>query len=109
MPERRICELLAARELLREEAGDVVPRGVRERGRVRLEGLDEHLPGRVPAATPRELGNELERPLLGAEVGEREPGVRIHDRGHGDSREVVALRDHLGADQRGRVARPRNE
>ena len=78
--------------------------GELERHRVGLEGLHEHEAGRACALAPAaagELRDELERPLLGAEVGEREPGVGIDDRREVDAREVVALRDHLRPDQDG--------
>ena len=56
---------------------------------------------RVAPAAAGELRHELERPLLGPEVRQREPGVRIDDRREVDAREVVALRDHLRPDQDG--------
>ena len=105
MPERRIAELAPPVELLGEEAGDVVAGGVAKRRRVRLERLHDHLPGRVAAAPAGELGDELEGALLGAEVGQREPGVGVDDRGERDAREVVALGDHLRADEDGAVGR----
>ena len=105
MRKRWVGELLAACELVREVAGDVVPDGVRERRRVRLEGLDDHLSRRIAPAPPCELRDELERPLLGPEVGEGETRVRIDDRGDLDAREVVALRHHLRADQNCRARR----
>ena len=84
MPERRIAERLAALELAREEAGDVVVHGVAERRRVRLERLHEHPARRVAAAASRELRHELERPLLRPEVGQAEARVRVDDRGERD-------------------------
>ena len=75
--------------------------GVEDRAGVRLEGLDEHPPGRVAAAAPGELGQELEGALLGAEVGQAEARVGVDDGGELDAREVVALRDHLRADEHG--------
>jgi hypothetical protein len=67
--------------------------------------LDQHAAGRVAAAAARELREQLERPLLGAEVGQREPGVGVDDRGERDACEVVALGDHLRAEQDGAVGR----
>ena len=61
------------------------------------------MPGRVAAAAARELRDELERPLLGAEVGHGQPRVGVDDRGERDAREVMALRDHLRADEHGAV------
>ena len=99
--ERRIAELSTPLDLLRQEPTDVVPRREADRARVGLEGLDEHPAGRVSAAPPRELGQELEGPFLGAEVREAEAGVRVDDRGERDALEVVSLRDHLRADEDG--------
>ena len=101
MAERRVAERLAAGELSREEAGDVVARRVLHGARVGLERLDDDAARRLPPAPAGELGEELERPLLGAEVGQREAGVGVDDRGELDAREVVSLRDHLRADEDG--------
>ena len=76
-----------------------MPRRVADRPRVGLEGLDEHAARRVAAAAARELGDELERPLLGAEVRDREARVGVDHGGERDPGEVVALRDHLRAEQ----------
>ena len=106
MAKRRVAELLAPPELLREKAGHVVAHRERERGRVRLERLDDHLPRRIAPTPARELRDELERPLLRAEVGEREAGVRIDDRSDRHPGEVVPLGDHLRAhEHRGARAR----
>src|SRR5690349_15411572 len=99
MPERRIPERTPPLELACEEAGDVVARGVLDRARFRLESLNEDSARRVAAAAARELGEELERPLLGAEVGQTEPGVGVDDRRELDAREVVTLRNHLRPDE----------
>ena len=81
--EGRVSELLAPRELQREEPRDVVPRRVRTASRPA--GRSGRAPARrVPPAPARELRDELERPLLGAEVREREPGVGVDDSGHRD-------------------------
>ena len=103
VPERRIAELSPPVELLGEEAGDVVAGGVAERRRVRLERLHDHLARRVAAAAAGELRHELERALLGAEVRDRQPRVRVDDRRERDAGEVVALGDHLRPDQDGAV------
>ena len=99
MAERRIAECLAPLELAGQEALDVVPGGELDRPRVGLERLDQDAAGRVAAAAARELGEQLERALLGPEVGKREAGVGVDDRGQRDPFEVVALRDHLRAEQ----------
>ena len=101
MPERRVAERAAALELAGEKAGDVVARGVLHRARVRLERLDEHAARRVAAAAAGELGEELERPLLGPKVGQTETGVGVDDGRELDACEVVALRDHLRAHEDG--------
>ena len=99
--ERRVAERPAPLELLGEEALDVVARRVRDRPRVGLERLHEHTPRRVAAAAAGELGDQLERALLGAEVGHREAGVGVDDRGELDACEVVPLRHHLRPEQHG--------
>ncbi len=76
----------------------------RDRPRVGLIRLDEHSTRRVAAAPPGELGDELERALLGPEVRQREPGVGVDDRGERDALEVVPLGDHLGAEQHAALA-----
>ena len=60
--------------------GDVVVHRMAERRRVGLERLHEHAPRGVPPAAPGQLRDELERPLLRAEVGQREPCVGVDDR-----------------------------
>ena len=103
MPERRIAELAPAGQLLGEEAGDVVARRVPDRSGVGLERLHDHLPGRVATAAPGQLGDELERALLGAEVRQREARVGVDDGGERDAGKVMTLRDHLRADQDGAI------
>ena len=76
-----------------------MPRRVDDRPRVGLERLHEHAAGRVAAAPPGELRDQLERPLLGAEVGHAEPGVGVDDRCQLDAREVMALGHHLRPEQ----------
>ena len=56
-------------------------------------------PAGPAAAAAGELGDQRERALLGAEVGKPQVGVRVLDDGQLHVREVVALRDHLRADQ----------
>ena len=64
-------------------------------------------PGASRPLRPGELGDQLERALLGAEVGHRHPRVGVDDRGQGHPREVVALGHHLRAEQDGAVCRRR--
>ena len=70
-------------------------RGERNRARVRLVGLDEHAPRRVAAAAPGELGDQLERALLSAEVRQRHAGVRVDDGCKRNALEVMSLGHHL--------------
>ncbi len=95
MAKRRIAELAPALELAREELLHVVSGSEHDRARVRLEGLDEHPPRRVAAASPGELRHELKRALLRPEVGKPQPCVGIDDGGERDASEVVSLRHHL--------------
>src|SRR5205823_6529933 len=104
VPEGRVAEGAAALELPGQEAGDVVPRGVLDRARLRLERLDEDAAGRVAAAAARELGEELERPLLGAEVGQAEPRVGIDDRSGLADAAVVAAKRPVAMQREGDVA-----
>ncbi len=103
MPVGRIGELLAAPQLLGEEAGHVVAGGEDDGAGVGLERLHDHAPRRRAPAAAGELGDELEGTLLGAEVRHREAGIGVDDCGEGDVVEVVPLGDHLSAEQDGAV------
>ena len=103
MAERRVAERPTTLELTREESGHVMTGRVLHRARLGLERLHDHAARRVSAAATRELGEELERPLLGTEVGQAEPRVGVDDRGELDAGEVMAFRDHLRADEDGAV------
>ena len=78
-----------------------MPCGVDDRARVRLERLHDHAARRVASAPSRELREQLERALLGAEVGKAEAGVGVDDGRELDAAEVMALRHHLRADEHG--------
>ena len=104
MPERRVAELPPPLQLAGEEARDVVTRCELDRARVGLERLDEDAARRVAAAASGELGQQLERPLLGAEIRHAQPRVGVDDRCERNSRKVVSLRDHLCADEHDAVA-----
>ena len=96
-------------------AGSAAPRGGRarrrgsprcraarrgQRRRVGRDRLDEHAPVRAAApGAARQLGDERERALLGAEVGEAQRRVGVEDDAERDVGEVVALGDHLRADE----------
>src|SRR5262249_30909698 len=83
-----------------------VPSGVLDGARLRLERLHEDAARRVAAAAAGELGEELERALLGAEVRQAEPGVGVDDRRELDAREVVGLRDPLRPHEDGTFGPP---
>ena len=69
-------------------------------------GLHEHPGAAGPATGPAgELGDERERPLLGAEVREAQRGIGVEHDAERDVGEVVALGHHLGADQQARRGR----
>ena len=81
VPERRVAELAPPLELPGQEPRR--RRGARRGRSARASGWNVCTitrPRRIAAAPPRELGDQLERPLLGAEVRHREPGVRVDRR-----------------------------
>ena len=89
-------------------------RRVDDRPGVRLEGLDEHAPRRVAAAAPGQLREQLEGPLLGAEVRHAEARVGVDDRGErdaarsdGPSRPSASRRARPGRPRRSGAAPPR--
>ena len=103
MAERRIAEPLAALQLARQERLDGVLGGQAHHALVGIPGLEDHRAGiAAPAAAARELREQRERPLLAAEVGPGEALVGVDRRGQAQIAEVVALRDHLRADEHGR-------
>ena len=106
MADGRVPECRAPLELLGQESLDVVPLGELERHRVGLERLDEHEPRSVAPAAPGELRHELERLLLGTEVGDRETRVCVDDGGEVNAGKVMSLRDHLGTDEHGTIGAP---
>ncbi len=67
-------------------------------GMVRAVGLDDDQAGLVGAARPpRDLGEQLEGALHGAEVGPGQPHIGVHHPHQRHAREVQALRHHLRA------------
>ena len=94
------------------------PRGSRPRRAARRGGcsappwrqrLDEDPSARLAApAAAGELGDQREGALLGAEVGQPQRAVGVEDDAQGDVGEVVALGDHLGADQHARLGAARS-
>jgi hypothetical protein len=99
--EGRVAEQTTPFELAVQELLDAVPGGQRDRSRIGLVRLDQYAAGRIAAAPPRQLRHELEGSFLGAKVGESHAGVRVDDRREGDTREVMALGDHLCAEEHG--------
>ena len=65
-------------------------------------------PARPAAGAAGELRDQRERPLLGAEVGEAQGRVGVDHHAERDVGEVVALGDHLRADEQARPAPPRS-
>src|SRR6185503_20036519 len=67
---------------------------------LRIQRLNDRLARTLAASgSPRDLGQQLEGPLGGAEIGHPEADVGRHDAYEGDPRKVVPLRDHLRADE----------
>ena len=100
-PEGRIAERPTALELAVQELGHSVSGGEHDRAKLGVPCLDDHPPARIPG-TPgptRELGEQCERPLLGAEVRDGERLVGVDHRRELHTGDVVALRDELRADQ----------
>ncbi len=63
-------------------------------------GLEDDPPAQqAPARPPGHLGQQLERALAGAEVGQVEGGVGRDDADDGHQRQVEPLGDHLRADE----------
>ena len=77
-----------------------------QQGVLRVVGLEQDPAGALTAAGPaRDLEQQLRHPLRGPEVDAEQSGVGVEDRDQGDVREVVPLREHLGADHRVDLAR----
>ena len=63
--------------------------------------LHQHAAGKLSAAgAAGDLRQQLEDALGGAEVGQPESGVRAHHADQRDAVDVVALGDHLRADEK---------
>ncbi len=93
-------EAAAELHLLGDEAGEVVACGHLHGVVVGVVGLDEDFAGEVAASgASADLGEELEDAFGGAEVGHAEGVVGADDADEGDAVDVVALGDHLGADE----------
>ena len=103
---RRIPEHLALGQLVSQKQRAIVARrGADGRG-VGLVGLHEHAPGQLRAAgAAGNLFDQVERALVGAEIGQLQLRVGVDDAHQGDVVEVKALRDHLRAEQHRRLRR----
>ena len=67
---------------------------------IRIDGLNQHDSGRLAASgAAGGLRQELEGSLGGAEIGEAQADVGVHDAHQRDVGNVVTLGDHLRADQ----------
>ena len=72
-----------------------------QQGVLGVVGLEQHASGAVAAAgPPGDLEQQLGHALGGTEVDAEQPGVGVQDRDEGDVREVMPLREHLGAHHR---------
>ncbi len=98
--EGRIAQRGPAAQLAFQERGRVVPGRERDRRRLGRQRLHEDATAsRSAPGTPRELRHEREGALLCPEVGEAQRLVGVDDDAELDVREVVALGDHLRAEQ----------
>ncbi len=98
--ERRVAQRPAVAHLALEERFVVLRRGEPQHGMLGIEGLHDHASRSLPASgAARDLGQELERALGGAEIGQAERLVGRHDADERDAREIVTLGDHLRADE----------
>jgi hypothetical protein len=65
-----------------------------------IESLDKDAAGKIAAAGPaRDLREQLEGTLGGAEIGQIQRGVSGHDPDQCDAMEIVSLGKHLRADK----------
>ena len=107
--ERRIAELAPALELAGEEAARrrAAPRA---RSRARRAGTSGRAPGRARRGrcAPRAASASWNVRSSARKSGSAEARVGVDDRGERDAGEVVALRDHLRAEQHGAVGGARS-
>ena len=100
MAERRISKGLALRQLELRKAAVVMPGDVINGVMIGRIGLDQDPPRSIAAAGPAgDLTEQREDPFGAAKVRQikRRIGVQYPDQGHG--REIMALGNHLRADQ----------
>src|SRR5688572_7165623 len=97
---RRISHAAAKRELALEERAVVLAAGQLDAVVLGVEGLHDGLAGALAApGPPGDLRQQLERALGSAKISESQPDVRRDDPDKRDTRKVMALRDHLRADE----------
>ena len=98
--ERRVAHRAAELHLALVERRIVLPARELDAVVVRIQRLDDRLARLLAAAgAAGDLREQLERPLGGAEVGQAEADVGRHDADQRHARKVVALGDHLRADE----------
>src|SRR4029077_21130084 len=96
--ERRIEHCLPIARLTRVKILEALRDGQLKRVVIGEKTLNDHLTRAIAATgAARNLCEQLERSLGGAEIGERQCGVGSETSHKSHEREVVPLRDHLGA------------
>src|SRR5208283_2711693 len=96
----RIMHPTAEAQLFLVESGEIVTSGVLHRVMVLKISLQNHFSRRLPAPrSSRNLGKQLEGALGGAKVGKTQRAVGAHHTDQRDSVNVMALGNHLGADE----------
>ena len=104
--ERRPGCFAALRERERSERRVVAVEQAREQRVIGIVRLDDDLAGAIGASgAARDLQNRLREALVAARIGAEQPLIRVQHADERDAREVVALRQHLRADQDLDVAR----
>ena len=97
---RRIHKLAAQFQFAAHEARVILIAGGADAVMMRRVGLDDHAARALAASrASRDLGQQLERSLGGAEVGQVQRHVGEDDRGQRDAGKIETLGDHLRADQ----------
>ena len=99
MRKGRVAERLAAFQLAGQEAVAIVAGGVPDRARLGRDALHQHATLAAAPDAPGELCDQRECALLRTEVGEAQGGVGVKHHPERHVAEVVALGDHLRADQ----------
>ena len=72
----------------------------REQRMLRVSGLDQNFAGAGgPSCAPGDLGDGLGQPLSGAKIAGEQALIGVQDHHQADFRKMMALREHLRADQ----------